>query len=108
MRRSRPSIDCVGAEGYDHSYYFIATFIGEHLRRITRKRCRDGIYNSSNFRTPLCEKARWALDFKGVPFTRVSLFPGWHIRVVRKLAHRTPPCPCSSMATRPSRAPARS
>ncbi len=36
-----------------------------------------------------CEKARWALDFKGIPFARQPLFPGWHIRVVRKIAPRT-------------------
>lgn len=33
-----------------------------------------------------CEKARWALDHKGVDYQRISLFPGWHARQVRKLA----------------------
>lgn len=36
-----------------------------------------------------CEKVRWALDFKGIPFKRVSLFPGLHVKVVRKFARQS-------------------
>jgi glutathione S-transferase len=33
-----------------------------------------------------CEKARWALDYKGLPHTCRNLLPGLHVRVARKLA----------------------
>ncbi|MGB9165556.1 MAG: glutathione S-transferase N-terminal domain-containing protein [Rhodomicrobium sp.] len=36
-----------------------------------------------------CEKARWALDYKGIPFQTVDLLPGFHLRTVRKLAPKT-------------------
>lgn len=35
------------------------------------------------------EKARWALDFKGVPYTPRHLLPGFHMRTTRKLAPRS-------------------
>ncbi len=35
------------------------------------------------------EKARWALDWKGVPHKRTSLLPGPHIPVIRKLTGQT-------------------
>ena len=35
------------------------------------------------------EKARWALDFKGVPYTPRHLLPGFHLRTTRKLAPRS-------------------
>ena len=35
------------------------------------------------------EKARWALDFKGVPYTPRHLVPGFHLRTTRKLAPRS-------------------
>jgi glutathione S-transferase len=35
------------------------------------------------------EKARWALDFKGIPYTARHLLPGFHMRTARKLAPRT-------------------
>ena len=35
------------------------------------------------------EKARWALDFKGVPYTSRHLLPGFHMRTTRKLAPRS-------------------
>ena len=35
------------------------------------------------------EKARWALDFKGVPYTARHLLPGFHMRTTRKLAPRS-------------------
>ena len=35
------------------------------------------------------EKARWALDFKGVPYTPHHLLPGFHLRTTRKLAPRS-------------------
>jgi glutathione S-transferase len=35
------------------------------------------------------EKARWALDFKGVPHTRRSLLPGPHVPVVSRLTGKT-------------------
>ncbi|MBT8352888.1 MAG: glutathione S-transferase [Desulfofustis sp.] len=36
-----------------------------------------------------CEKARWALDYKRIPFERVALMPGFHMRTVRRHAPRT-------------------
>jgi glutathione S-transferase len=33
-----------------------------------------------------CEKARWALDYKGLQHARKNLLPGLHARVARKLA----------------------
>ena len=35
------------------------------------------------------EKARWALDFKGVPYTPRHLLPGFHLQTTRKLAPRS-------------------
>jgi glutathione S-transferase len=35
------------------------------------------------------EKARWALDWKGIPHRRTSLLPGPHARVVQKLSGQT-------------------
>ena len=31
-----------------------------------------------------CEKARWALDFKGLTFSRVPLLPGWHVLTTKR------------------------
>lgn len=36
-----------------------------------------------------CEKARWALDYKGVPYRAVNFLPGFHLRPVQKLAPKT-------------------
>lgn len=36
-----------------------------------------------------CEKARWALDFKGIPFETRSLMPGFHAKPARRLAGST-------------------
>ena len=36
-----------------------------------------------------CEKARWALDFKSIPYTARHLLPGFHLRTARKLAPRS-------------------
>lgn len=36
-----------------------------------------------------CEKARWALDYKGLAFQRVSLLPPWHILRTRRYGKRT-------------------
>ncbi|MDH3280642.1 MAG: glutathione S-transferase family protein, partial [Gammaproteobacteria bacterium] len=33
-----------------------------------------------------CEKARWALDFKGLAYRRKTLVPGPHTAIVKKLA----------------------
>ncbi|WP_174873541.1 glutathione S-transferase family protein [Vogesella oryzae] len=33
-----------------------------------------------------CEKARWALDYKTLPYQVVNLLPGFHVRVTSKLA----------------------
>ena len=33
-----------------------------------------------------CEKARWALDYKGVPFQAAAILPGFHIITVRRYA----------------------
>ncbi|WP_416397185.1 glutathione S-transferase family protein [Allohahella sp. A8] len=36
-----------------------------------------------------CEKARWALDFKGIPYEAVNLIPGLHVPIMKKLTGRT-------------------
>lgn len=36
-----------------------------------------------------CEKARWALDYKGVPFRRKNLLPGPHLKTTKKLAPKS-------------------
>ena len=36
-----------------------------------------------------CEKALWALDFKGIPFEPVAIMPGLHLRTVGKIAPKT-------------------
>ncbi|UCE88998.1 MAG: glutathione S-transferase family protein [Pseudomonadota bacterium] len=36
-----------------------------------------------------CEKARWALDYKGIPYQAKALMPGLHIKTVRKYAPDT-------------------
>ena len=36
-----------------------------------------------------CEKARWALDFKGIPFQAVAILPGLHLLTVRRYAPGT-------------------
>lgn len=36
-----------------------------------------------------CEKARWALDYKGLDYTSKNLLPGVHIVVLKKIARRT-------------------
>lgn len=36
-----------------------------------------------------CEKACWALDYKGLAYTTRNLLPGLHMRVTRKLASRS-------------------
>jgi len=36
-----------------------------------------------------CEKARWALDAKGIPFQPVPILPGFHIIHVRRYAPKT-------------------
>lgn len=36
-----------------------------------------------------CEKVRWALDYKGIPYTRTNLLPGLHIKVAKKLAAKS-------------------
>ncbi len=33
-----------------------------------------------------CEKARWALDYKGAKYTTKNLLPGLHVRIRKKLA----------------------
>ncbi len=35
------------------------------------------------------EKARWALDWKGIPHVRRSLLPGWHVPRVLSLTRQT-------------------
>ena len=35
------------------------------------------------------EKVRWALDYKGIPYQKVNLIPGPHIKVMLKLTGRT-------------------
>ena len=36
-----------------------------------------------------CEKVRWALDYKGIPFKAVAILPGLHMITVRKYAPDT-------------------
>ncbi len=36
-----------------------------------------------------CEKARWALDYKGLPHIRKNLVPGLHVKAARKLAPKS-------------------
>ena len=36
-----------------------------------------------------CEKARWALDFKGLDYQTKNLMPGMHIKIIRQLARKT-------------------
>jgi glutathione S-transferase len=36
-----------------------------------------------------CEKARWALDWKGIPFQAVAIMPGFHMITVRRYAPDT-------------------
>jgi glutathione S-transferase len=36
-----------------------------------------------------CEKARWALDYKGLPHIRKNLVPGLHVKVARRLAPKS-------------------
>lgn len=36
-----------------------------------------------------CEKARWAMQYKGIEFEPVNLVPGPHMFVVKKIARRT-------------------
>src|SRR5271166_1056903 len=36
-----------------------------------------------------CEKARWALDHKGIPCRIVNVLPGFHRRTIGKLAPKT-------------------
>jgi len=36
-----------------------------------------------------CEKARWALDYKGVRYKPVNLLPGFHVKAVKKLAPKS-------------------
>ena len=36
-----------------------------------------------------CEKARWALDYKGLDYTTKNLLPGLHVKTTKKLAARS-------------------
>ena len=36
-----------------------------------------------------CEKIRWALDYKGIQYSRVSLIPGLHMKSIRRIAPST-------------------
>jgi glutathione S-transferase len=36
-----------------------------------------------------CEKARWALEYKQVPYQPVNLLPGFHLKPMRKLAPKS-------------------
>ncbi len=36
-----------------------------------------------------CEKARWALDYKGLEYRAVNLLPGLHVKTTRRLADRS-------------------
>lgn len=32
-----------------------------------------------------CERARWALDYKGVPYQTITLLPGFHVKTLRRI-----------------------
>ncbi len=36
-----------------------------------------------------CEKARWALDYKGIPFESIAILPGIHIATILRYAPKT-------------------
>lgn len=36
-----------------------------------------------------CEKVRWALDFKGLPYARRNLLPGLHVKIAKKLVPKS-------------------
>ena len=36
-----------------------------------------------------CEKARWALDYKGASYSKKNLLPGLHMKTTRKLARHS-------------------
>jgi glutathione S-transferase len=36
-----------------------------------------------------CEKARWALDYKGIDFSSQAIMPGLHLKTIRKIAPRS-------------------
>jgi glutathione S-transferase len=36
-----------------------------------------------------CEKIRWALEYKGLPYTKIDLLPGSHVSVVKKIAPKS-------------------
>ena len=36
-----------------------------------------------------CEKVRWALDYKGIPFDTKNLLPGMHVKTIKKLAAKS-------------------
>ncbi len=36
-----------------------------------------------------CEKARWALDYKGIRYEAINLLPGTHIKTIRQLADKS-------------------
>lgn len=38
-----------------------------------------------------CEKARWALEYKGIAYQPVNLLPGSHLRTVQKLTPKERP-----------------
>ncbi len=38
-----------------------------------------------------CEKARWALDWCGVPYVERACLPGLHLRHTRRIGGRTVP-----------------
>src|SRR5262245_63190849 len=48
------------------------------------------MYELYDFRfSHFSEKARWALDFKGIAYTPRHLLPGFHLRTAKKLAPRS-------------------
>lgn len=36
-----------------------------------------------------CEKVRWALEYKRLPYTKINLLPGSHVRIVKKIAPKS-------------------
>lgn len=55
-------------------------------------RCVSSLFSMKLLEFPhshYCEKARWALDFKGIPFEAVAVMPGLHLFTIRRYAPDT-------------------
>src|SRR5262249_16384468 len=58
--------------------------------RVRIQRQEGSMFELYDFRfSHYSEKARWALDFKGIPYAPRHLLPGFHMRTTKKLAPRS-------------------